>query len=242
MQDDPGFAKEERAWWHHVPWPIAAAAGFAALLFLILFTGRELIEGDGTRLDRAIMLFMRVDGDPDLPIGPRWLPSAVRDITALGSGAVLTMMVTVTVIVLGLLKRRQSLILVLLATISGSLVVTFLKAAVSRARPDLVERLMVEVSASFPSGHAANSAIIYLTIASLLFPVLPRRRLRAFVLFMALFLTGIIGISRVYLGVHWPSDVLAGWVFGGCWAMIWWWIELRLLARAGQIAKLDSTP
>lgn len=231
MHDESRLAGEEKAWWRRVPWPIGAAAGFAALLLSVLLFGHGLLENGGTDTDRAIMVAMRVPGNPDQPIGPAWLPSAVRDITALGSGAVLTLVVVVTVVFLLLLKRRQSVLLVILATTLGSLVVTIVKALISRARPDLIQRLMEEVSASFPSGHAANSAIVYLTIATLLFPVLPRRRVRAFVLFIAMFLTGIVGLSRVYLGVHWPSDVLAGWVFGGCWAMLWWWIELRLIAR-----------
>jgi undecaprenyl-diphosphatase len=90
---------------------------------------------------------------------------------------------------------------------------------------------MQEASSSFPSGHAANSAIVYLTLATLLFPVVRGWRMRGFVLTVAMLLVGLIGISRVYLGVHWPSDVLAGWAFGSCWALLWWGIELGLLRR-----------
>jgi undecaprenyl-diphosphatase len=174
---------------------------------------------------------MRVPGHPAIPAGPVWLPSAMRDVTALGSSTILTFVVIATAVFLGLRERMHSVVLVLLATTLGSLTVTLIKALVSRSRPELVDRLMVETSHSFPSGHAANSAIVYLTLATLLFPVLTDRHMRAFVLAIALLLTGAIGLSRVYLGVHWPSDVVAGWVFGGGWAMLWWWIELRLLDR-----------
>ncbi|RYY26032.1 MAG: phosphatase PAP2 family protein [Sphingomonadales bacterium] len=230
----------ERSVSSRIPWPILAASACAALLLLILWLGHELVEGDGASLDRAIMLAMRVPGQSDTPIGPSWLPSAMRDVTALGSATVLTFVVAATAIFLALKQRMRSVALVLTATILGSLVVTVIKALVSRARPDLIDRLMVEVSHSFPSGHAANSAIVYLTLATLLFPVMPDRRMRGFVLGVALLLTGAIGISRVYIGVHWPSDVVAGWVFGGSWAMLWWWIELRLLAANAAQDERES--
>ncbi|RYD97674.1 MAG: phosphatase PAP2 family protein [Sphingomonadales bacterium] len=219
-----------------IPWPIVAASACAALLLLIIWFGHELAEGDGASIDRAIMLWMRVPGHPDVPAGPAWLPSAMRDITALGSATILTFVVAAAAIFLALHQRMRSVALVLGATILGSLVITFIKALISRARPDLIDRLMQETSHSFPSGHSANSAIVYLTLATLFFPVLPDRHMRGFVLGVALLLTGAIGVSRVYLGVHWPSDVVAGWVFGGAWAMLWWWIELRLLAGKQRLA------
>jgi undecaprenyl-diphosphatase len=231
MDEPTIISGPERPASRRVPWPIVAASATAALLLLLIWFGHEVAEGGGGAIDRAIMLAMRVPGHPAIPAGPAWLPSAMRDITALGSGTVLTFVIIVTAIFLGLRERIRSVVLVLLATTLGSLVITLIKALVSRARPDLVDRLMVEVSHSFPSGHAANSAIVYLTLATLLFPVLPDRHMRALVLGAALLLTGAIGVSRVYLGVHWPSDVLAGWVFGSGWAMLWWWIELRLLDR-----------
>lgn len=234
--DTPTVTGPERPASRRIPWPVAAAAALAALLLLILWLGHELAEGDGANIDRAIMLWMRVPGHPDVPAGPAWLPSAMRDVTALGSSTVLTFAVAAAAIFLALHKRMRSVALVLGATILGSVTITIIKALVSRARPELIDRLMVEVSHSFPSGHAANSAIVYLTLATLLFPVLPDRRVRAFVLGVALLLTGAIGVSRVYLGVHWPSDVVAGWVFGGGWAMLWWWIELRLLGSKPGLA------
>jgi undecaprenyl-diphosphatase len=211
-----------------IPWPIVAAAGVALVCALLLWIGHELGEGDGASFDRAIMLAMRAPGHPETPLGPAWLPSAVRDITALGSSTVLTLLVAATTLFLLLRGRARSAALVVAGTSLGAVAITLIKAVIGRARPDLVDRLMVETSQSFPSGHAANSAIVYLTIATLLFPVVREARLRAFLLFAALALTGMIGLSRVYLGVHWPSDVLAGWAFGAPWALLWWWIELRL--------------
>ncbi|MES2988232.1 MAG: phosphatase PAP2 family protein [Pseudomonadota bacterium] len=226
----------ERPASRRIPWPIVAASALAALLLLILWLGHELTQGDGASIDRFIMLAMRVPGHPDVPAGPAWLPSAMRDITALGSATILAFVVAAAAIFLALHQQMRSMALVLIATILGSVTVTIIKGIISRSRPDLIDRLMVEVSHSFPSGHAANSAIVYLTLATLLFPVMPDRRLRAFVLGVALLLTFLIGISRVYLGVHWPSDVVAGWVFGGGWAMLWWWIELRWLGGKKPVA------
>jgi undecaprenyl-diphosphatase len=220
--------KPEAAASRRIPWPIIALAAVALLLLGLFWFGHEIMEGDAAELDRAIILALRVPGHPEQPIGPHWLPSAVRDVTALGSTTVLTLVVIVTASFLALQRRFRSALLVLAATTFGALAVTLIKVLIARARPDLVRQLMEEASHSFPSGHAANSAIVYLTLATLLFPVVRGWRMRGFVLAVAMLLVGLIGVSRVYLGVHWPSDVLAGWAFGSCWALLWWGIELRL--------------
>ena len=214
-----------------IPWPVAIGAAVALLLLGVIWFGYEILDGDAAELDRAIMLAMRVPGNPAQPLGPHWLPSAVRDVTALGSSTVLTLLVLVTASFLALRRRFRSALLVLAATTLGALAVTLVKALIARSRPDLVERLMEEASHSFPSGHAANSAIVYLTLATLLFPVIRGWRMRGFVLAVAMLLVALIGVSRVYLGVHWPSDVLAGWAFGSCWALLWWGIELKLFRK-----------
>lgn len=215
-----------------LPWPILAAAGLGLFLLALLWFGHALVEGDGATIDRAIMLAMRVPGHPLQPIGPAWLPSAVRDVTALGSSTVLTFIVLVAATFLGLAGRLRTAFLVVGASLLGSVAVETIRTFIARPRPLLTGQLMEVNSHSFPSGHAAISAIVYLTLATLLFPVLPNRRIRAFVLIVALSLTVSVGLSRMYLGVHWPSDVLAGWAFGGVWAMLWWRIELAMLSRA----------
>lgn len=229
--DQDATLQPEAAASRRIPWPIAGLAAVAMLLLGLVWFGHEIMEGDTATIDRAIMLAMRVPGHPEQPVGPRWLPSAVRDITALGSTTVLTLVVLVTACFLALRRRFRSALLVLAATSLGALAVTLVKALVARSRPDLIDRLMEEASHSFPSGHAANSAIVYLTLATLLFPVVRGWRMRGFVLGVAMLLVGLIGVSRVYLGVHWPSDVLAGWAFGSCWALLWWAIELKLFGK-----------
>lgn len=216
-----------------VPWGMVVAACIAAAFAALLWLGHELVEGDGAAFDRAVMLAMRAPGHPELPLGPAWLPSAVRDVTALGSSTVLSFVVLATSLFLWLRGRTRTALLVLASTSLGAVAVTLVKALVGRSRPDLIGRLMDETSNSFPSGHAASSAMVYLTLATLLFPVVREARMRAYLIGVALVLVGAIGVSRVYLGVHWPSDVIAGWAFGSLWALLWWWIELRLMRRQG---------
>ena len=233
MQDAPTTPlTSEAAASRRIPWPVAALGLLAALLTLVLWFGHELMEGDGARIDRAIMLAMRVPGHPEQPAGPVWLPSVVRDVTSLGSTTVLTLVVAIVAIFLALHRHRRGALLVVAATGLGALLVTIVKLLVARSRPDIFTALMVETSHSFPSGHAANSAIVYLTLATLLFPVIGERRLRAFIFGVAILLVAMIGVSRVYLGVHWPSDVLAGWAFGAAWAMLWWRVELKVFGKA----------
>jgi undecaprenyl-diphosphatase len=223
--------KPEAAASRRIPWPIVALGAVALLLLGLIWLGREIMEGDAAGFDRTIMLALRVPGHPEQPLGPWWLPSAVRDVTALGSSTVLTMVVLATATFLALQGRLRSAGLVIAATTLGALAVTLVKVLIARTRPDIVQQLMQEASSSFPSGHAANSAIVYLTLATLLFPVVRGWRMRGFVLGVAMLLVALIGASRIYLGVHWPSDVLAGWAFGASWAMLWWGIELKMFRK-----------
>jgi len=154
--------------------------------------------------------------------GPAWLRKAMVDVTALGGGTVLTVVVIATV---GLLLMRRlwvTALLIVVATSSGSLIVRAIKSEFGRARPDIVDHIVEAGGKSFPSGHAANSAIVYLTIAGLLTQVVRGRATRNYIVALTVLLVGAIGASRVYLGVHWPSDVLAGWSFGTLWALGWW--------------------
>jgi undecaprenyl-diphosphatase len=156
-------------------------------------------------------------------------------VTALGGVTVLVMIVTVVTGLLATLRLWVTAALVLAATVSGSIAVEIAKQLVGRVRPQVIDHLVQISTASFPSGHSANSAIVYLTMASLLTQVIEREATRWYVLIVAVVLVTAIGISRVYLGVHWPSDVLAGWSFGTLWALAWWSIGARIrLARAGE--------
>jgi undecaprenyl-diphosphatase len=190
-----------------------------ALLFLWLWS--EIAEGELAAIDQAILLAFRQSGDSQTMAGPSWLRQTMLDFTTLGGTTILTMVITGSALFVYLKGARHMAFVILGATISGALVVTLLKNFFQRPRPMLVDHLVVEHSASYPSGHAANSAIIFLTIAVLFLRVEPSLKTRIFVLATAIFLTLAVGISRVALGVHWPSDVLAGWMFGTSWACLW---------------------
>lgn len=182
--------------------------------------------------DTRLLLALREPGQPDNPIGSEKLEGMVRDITALGGVAVLVLLTALVVIFLLLAGKWQIALFVLGAVGGGQIVSTLLKLGIDRPRPDLVPHLMRETSSSFPSGHAMMSAVTYLTLGSLLARITPHRRLKIYFLFVAVLLTALVGASRVYIGVHWPTDVLAGWCVGFAWAMLcWlvarWWLKNR---------------
>lgn len=198
-----------------LPAPLIGAGVGAVAVALLLLIGL-VVAGQPLAWDRAILLGLRAWH------GPAWLPDAARDVTALGSGTVLT---TVALAAVGLLLAQRHLLTALAlagAALSGSWAVALLKTQVGRPRPTIVEHWAVVHNQSFPSGHAASSALIYLTLAALASQVTSGRGVRAYLIGVAVLLTGAIGVSRVYLGVHWPSDVLAGWSFGTLWAIGWW--------------------
>jgi undecaprenyl-diphosphatase len=188
--------------------------------------------------DTEILLAFRHAGQPDSPIGPLWLQGAVRDVTALGSSAVLVLITTATIIYLMLIRRPATALFIFVAVAGGQVLSNLLKLEVDRPRPDLVSHLVNETSLSFPSGHAMLSAVTYLTLGSLAARFLPGRTTKVFVLCLAVLITLLVGTSRVYLGVHWPSDVLAGWCAGFAWAMLCWLVA-RLLQRRKMVADSE---
>ncbi|MGC2315856.1 MAG: phosphatase PAP2 family protein, partial [Bradyrhizobium sp.] len=115
---------------------------------------------------------------------------------------------------------RHAGLFVLTTVLSGALLNTLLKLAFARARPDLVTPLTQVSTLSFPSGHAASSAVCYLTLGLMLAQTQASRSVRIHLIMTAAILTLLVGVSRIYLGVHYPSDVLAGWCFGTAWALI----------------------
>lgn len=188
----------------------------------------EVLEGETGRFDERILLALRVAGDPGDPLGPVWLEGLARDVTALGSMGVLTL---VALVVVGFLLLRGGWrrgLQVAAAVIGGSAAAWILKAIFDRPRPDLVPHATEVYTSSFPSSHSMMAAVVYLTLGALLAQVQPRRRLKAYVLVVAAGLTVLVGVSRVYLGVHWPTDVLAGWSAGAAWAVGSWLVLRRL--------------
>lgn len=180
--------------------------------------------------DTQILLAFREAGDPGNPIGSPRFEGAVRDITALGSAVVLTLITAATIVYFLLIKRWTTALFVLAAVGGGQILATLLKFGIDRPRPDLVSKLAVETSLSFPSGHAMLSAVTYLTLGTLAARFLPGHVTKIYVFVLAVLLTLMVGVSRLYLGVHWPSDVLAGWCAGFAWAMLCW-LAARFMPR-----------
>ena len=208
--------------------------GFVIAAFLILsfaVLASEVAEGETRAFDERILLMFRIPGDLSRTIGPPWLKEAVRDITALGGTSVLAIVVAGVVGFLAVSGVRHTAIMVLASVLSGVSLSNGLKAGFSRARPDLVPHDTVIYTASFPSGHATLSAVVYLTLGALLCRTQSSRAVKAYILSVAGFLTVLVGISRVYLGVHWPTDVIAGWLLGGTWALLCWFVMLWLQSR-----------
>lgn len=218
-------------WQRELPVLLAIFATFVSLFLFVLLTQLALQE-QPHELDRYLLLLMRKPHDLSDPLGPPWLEEVGRDITALGGNAVLILL-TLAVLIFLLMSDKSYLALVVLVATLGALgASSLLKNSIDRDRPDLVPHRTVIYTASFPSGHSMLSASTYLTLGALLAATQRRKRIKIFILLFCTFITLLVGISRVYLGVHWPSDVVAGWTAGAAWALVCW-----LLARGLQRAK-----
>jgi undecaprenyl-diphosphatase len=194
----------------------AIAAGLLTVFGLV---ADHVFDGDTADFDNAAVMLFRDPASPAMPIGPRWFFEAVRDVTALGSFSVLGVLVIGVVLHLLLTGAFRTGVLVAVSVLGGTILSQVLKALFDRPRPDLAAAVDVFTS-SFPSGHATISAVVYLTIGVILAERAEKWPARIFYLLGAMFLTFVIGVSRVYLGVHYPTDVLAGWSLGGAWALI----------------------
>jgi undecaprenyl-diphosphatase len=214
--------------------PVLTIAG---LLFIFGFIAQEVVKGKTLAFDREVMLALRSSTDPRVPIGPTWLPEAVRDVTSLGSIIVLVI-ITLAVVGYLFLAGRSAVAWLTLITVFGGIALSdLLKFAFGRVRPDVVTPLARVFTTSFPSGHATLSAITYLTIGAILARSQPSSTISVYFLSLGAFLTVLVGVSRVYLGVHYPTDVLAGWCIGAAWAMGCWAI-MAYLQSVGRVESL----
>lgn len=193
----------------------------------------EVLDGDTQAFDERILAGLRRADDPRVPIGPRWLRIAALDVTSLGSGTVLGLTVTAIAGFLLLQGLKRYALFVSVASMGGWLLNAGLKALFARPRPSVVPHLHEVMTLSFPSGHAMTSAAVYLTLGALLMRVAKGRLARVYCMSIAMLATFLIGASRVYLGVHYPTDVLAGWLVGMSWALMCWGVERGLDRRAG---------
>ncbi|HLR26273.1 MAG TPA: phosphatase PAP2 family protein [Fodinibius sp.] len=191
-------------------------------LWVFIALTDEVMENEQLSYDQEMLKLMRTGPDNAVPVGPDWLPDKVKDISALGSTPVLFLVVASVTGFLLLRRRYQSALLILVATGVGVLVVASAKEWLARPRPDIIPHLVAVSSQSYPSGHTTMSAVVYLSLAAMLAQLQQRKRIKIYSIGIALMLTFLVGLSRVYLGVHYPSDVLAGWAFGLAWASLCW--------------------
>lgn len=213
-------------------WPILLCLMVpAAAIWVLLELADEVREGSTAALDEALLLLFRNPIDRSDPLGPPWLQEMMRDFTALGGVGVLSMIALAACGYLILLRKRRAALAVLLAVAGGVLISQMIKAGIDRPRPDLVPHGSYVSTASFPSGHSMMAATVYLTLAVMLARVEPRWRSRSYLIGCAMFIVMLVGVSRVYLGVHWPTDVLAGWSVGAGWAIGCWGATLWLQRR-----------
>jgi undecaprenyl-diphosphatase len=214
---------------------LLAVAGVAAGVWIFAALAGEVIEGDTQAFDRTVLLALRQPGTL-APLGPPAVQDAARDITALGGVAVLALVTGIAAGFLLLDGKRHMALFLCGSVVSGLIVGTILKDVFQRPRPDLVPRAAYVSGASFPSGHSMMSAVTYLTLGALLARSHERKRLKAYFLLLAILLTFAIGVTRVYLGVHWPTDVLAGWTAGAVWASLCW-LAARILQERRTLER-----
>jgi undecaprenyl-diphosphatase len=225
---------------HEIIWLLVGLGG-CALLLVFLKLSSAVMEGNTLAFDSRILRAFRKADDPATPIGPPWIESALVDVTALGGPTVLGLIVAAVIGFLLLQARYRSALAILLAAVTGELLNSAMKSLFMRPRPAIVPHLRTVYETSFPSGHAMNSAIIYLTLGALLMRFAQGRLTKVYCLTLAVLLTCLVGISRVYLGVHYPTDVLAGWTIGLAWASICWLVEQQVDVRAGIRAERNKS-
>lgn len=213
---------------------MASLLTIAVLLFAFGFIAQQVAEGKTSAFDHRVMLALRNSADSS-PIGPAWLVEAARDLTSLGSILVVGIITLAVAGYLFLAAKPAVAWLMLIAVVGGIALNDLLKFMFARARPDFVTHATRVFTTSFPSGHATLSAITYLTVAALLARSQPSFALSLYFMSLAAFLTVLIGVSRIYLGVHYPTDVLGGWCIGVAWA-IGCWVIMGYLQSVGRIA------
>jgi undecaprenyl-diphosphatase len=241
---EPGHS--ESAWHrfkHHSRWGIVTETTVLATLLLLVTLlyafvqiADEVREQETVSFDTAILQWFRNPSNMEHTKGPHWLQTAALDVTALGGTTVLIFVVLVTLGFLWIAKKRKAFFLVAAAAIGGQVFNSVLKEFFSRPRPSVVPHLAEVHSSSFPSGHSMMSAVIYLTLGALISRLVAGSMLRAYIMGVALFLTLAVGLTRVFLGVHYPTDVLAGWSAGLSWALICLLVA-RILQHRGKVEQ-----
>jgi undecaprenyl-diphosphatase len=178
----------------------------------------DMTEADGIAFDSHILALMRpYADDPGRPWGPWWLKEAAADLTSLGGISVLGLFALIVIVFLLSQRKWLSSLLLVVGLAGGVALSEGLKAVFERARPPAAMQAVETINASFPSGHALLSTVFYLTVAVMLTRAFPRERFKVFVLGVGILMALLVGLTRIYLGAHWATDVFGGWILGGTW-------------------------
>lgn len=235
----PGLMRRVRSMgWREVGLLFVLGA-ISASLWITVEVADWVVEGEDHGIDERIMLALRQPNDPAVPIGPGWVKHASLDITALGSAPVLAVIVVMICGFLLLERKFAAAALILFASLSGTVLNQFLKHFFGRERPDVVPHLAEFGNSSFPSGHSMLASIIYLTLAAMLTQTVKTVPTKMYLIGTAFALAFLVGLTRVILGVHFPSDVLVGWTAGTAWALICWMGARWLYGVAGREAPSE---
>ncbi len=204
--------------------PLIAASGFAVFVLLSILIARDATHG----FDLMMLEALR-GGEPGLLTGPGWLPETARDLTALGGTPMLVVMAVIAGSWLILIRRPGAALFYTGALIGGSALSNSMKALIGRIRPDELYQAAPVLGHSFPSGHALLSTVGWVVLALLLMQTQQSRSARGFIMVMAAAIVLIVGLTRIYLGAHWATDVIAGWALGAAWTALCWmgWARLR---------------
>ena len=195
--------------WGLCPW--LGGASLALLIFVRIT--RELIEGDVGALDNVILHAVAKTRNP-------WLTVTAVDVTALGSITLVVLFAAFTLLVLLVLGDRMGALQLLAASAGAGILTLATKNFIERVRPPEAEQLIVVSGFSYPSGHSVSTSALYLTIAIIASRYVehPGARAAIFLAVSAVFM--LVGASRVYLGVHYPTDVVSGISLGAAWALL----------------------
>ena len=221
--------------------PLLRIVPMALIAVIVLSLVFVTVDGLGVfgaeRLETLLIRSMRSFGNPDRMIGPPIVEESMRDFTALGGYAVL-IMVSVCFSIFALVElSRESFRFFVVTVFGGFFLNVLLKSLVQRDRPAIVPHLsLVEGSTSFPSAHAMMSVVVFVTIGLVLSTRTRDRHLQRLFSIFPVWLSFVIGVSRVCMGVHYPTDILGGWALG----LLWTWAAFRVRLRILQGAAGGS--
>jgi undecaprenyl-diphosphatase len=193
----------------------------ASALWCFFALGDEMAEGDTSAFDYGLINLLRSSGPGGEAIGPAWFNNSMRDVTALGSVTFLALMTLVVVLALLSHRKRREAVILAGTAIGAQTSIEILKFFYDRPRPAFLPHIQA-ITKSFPSGHTTESTAIFLTIATVIASLEARHHAKTLAYGVATFIIVAVGFSRVYLGMHWPTDVLGGWVLGAAWALAAW--------------------